>query len=407
MNQDNKQLLNTDSELPLDEQIEELLNEELSSIINREKSAFDRLAAPFGNSLVLYGAGGLGRNTLAKLRNLGIEPLAFADNNSRLWHQPVDGLKVLSAEEAAQKFGEKAVFVVTIWGAGSSHRFAQTKQYLLKLNCHKVVSFAFLFWKYSDTFLPYYSLDLPHKIYLHTNKIKKAFSLWADEMSRREYVAQLRWRMLLDFDNLPSAVSQKIYFPEDIFTVSSKEVFVDCGAYDGDTLKDFWQHQSSFAGRVIALEPDPNNFKKLEQYIYSLPDSIQQRVTLLPFAAGKQREKLRFAATGTVSSAFTDKGTLEIDCVPLDELIDDYQPTLIKMDIEGAELDALVGAKKVIQKYSPLLAICIYHCQDHLWEIPLLIQDFYKDYRFFLRAHSEECWDLVFYAVPVSRFQVI
>jgi FkbM family methyltransferase len=407
MNQVNKQLLNTDGELSLEEQLKGLLNEELSSIIEREKSAFDRLAAPLENFLVLYGAGGLGRNTLAKLRNLGIEPLAFVDNNPRLWHQQVDELEVLSPEEAAQKFGDKAVFIVTIWGAGSSHRFTHTEQHLLNLNCEKVVSFAFLFWKFSDTFLPYYSLDLPHKIYPHADKIKKAFSLWADETSRREYVAQLRWRMLLDFDNLPCAVSQEIYFPEDIFTVSSEEVFVDCGAYDGDTLKIFWQHQSSFSGKVIALEPDPNNFEKLKQYVYSLPDEIQEKVTLLPFAAGKQREQVRFTATGTVSSAVTEKGELEIDCVPLDELIDKYQPTLIKMDIEGGELDALVGAKKIIQKYSPILAICVYHCQDHLWEIPLLIKGFSEDYSFFLREHSEECWDLVFYAVPANRLNNI
>jgi hypothetical protein len=76
------------------------------------------------------------------------------------------------------------------------------------------------------------------------------------------------------------------------------------------------------------------------------------------------------------------------------------------MDIEGAEPDALLGTRKTIQKNMPVMAICLYHAQEHLWQIPLLIQSISNDYKFFLRRYSDECWETVCYAVPRNRLKI-
>src|SRR5208282_2507626 len=144
--------------------------------------------------LVLFGAGGLGRKTLAGLRNAGVEPLAFADNNPALWNKQVDGLPVLPVPEAARRHGREAAFIVTIWKGEATDRMAQRKQQLLDLDCTTVVSFGPLFWKYADVFLPHYAFDLPHKVYEEVEHVKQACALWDDEASRREYLAQVRWR---------------------------------------------------------------------------------------------------------------------------------------------------------------------------------------------------------------------
>jgi hypothetical protein len=89
--------------------------------------------------------------------------------------------------------------------------------------------------------------------------------------------------------------------------------------------------------------------------------------------------------------------------VPLDALIADARPTLLKLDIEGAEPDALLGARNTIVRHTPVLAVCVYHAQDHLWSIPLALQQLRDDYAFFLRPYNEEGWDLVCYAVPRMR----
>src|ERR1700729_3284615 len=104
--------------------LEELLGESPASARNREQTTFQKAAGGRDQRIVLFGAGGLGRRTLAGLRSAGIGPLAFSDNRPELWGTDIDGLTVLPPEEAATAFGSNATFVVTIWGAGSTHRLA-------------------------------------------------------------------------------------------------------------------------------------------------------------------------------------------------------------------------------------------------------------------------------------------
>jgi len=86
--------------------LQKLFSETMADVYQREHSTFDKLAEPFGKSLVLFGAGGLGKKTLAGLRRIGIEPLAFADNNQTLWGKYVNGVQVLSLKDAVKKFGK-------------------------------------------------------------------------------------------------------------------------------------------------------------------------------------------------------------------------------------------------------------------------------------------------------------
>jgi FkbM family methyltransferase len=387
----------------LESQLDELLGEDFSALQEREKTVFDRETAPWQDSLVLFGAGNLGRKTLSGLRQAGLEPRAFSDNNPVLWNKTVDGLMVLSPQDAAGKFGDQATFVVTIWGAGSNHRFAHTRRQLYGLGCSHIVPFALLFWKFSKIFLPYYCLDLPHNYLRHRREIHRAFGLWAEEASINEYLAQLRWRWFLDFDCLPDASVDEQYFPRDTFQLIPGEVFVDCGAFDGDTIRTFIKRQGPSFKQIVALEPDPTNYQELCAYLSGLDGLIREKVTVMPLAAGSSRGKVRFEGTGQLSAAISEAGSIEVTVAPLDEILGKVAATYIKMDIEGAELDALMGARKIIQRDSPLLAISAYHRFDHLWRVPLLIQSLSGHYRYYLKAHSQEGWDLVCYAIPEDR----
>lgn len=392
------------SKLSEKENLEVLFSEPISSVYQREQSTFDELAAPFEKSLVLFGAGGLGKKTLAGLRSIGIEPLAFADNNSALWGTHINGIQVMSLENAVNKFGQSSAFVITIWKGEATDTMAERTQQLKKLGCAKIIPFGYLYWKYSNVFLPHYAFDMPHKVFEQAEEVQDVISLWGDDASRHEYLAQLKWRMLMDFDSLPAPVTHEIYFPNDLVSIIPDELFIDCGAYDGDTVRNLFSTQKAYSGKVIAFEPDPANFKQLEQYVLELPPEEKERVNIYPFAVGAIKSKVRFEASGTEASA-VGSGNLEVDCVTLDEILADLKPTYIKMDIEGSELDALTGAQTTIKKNLPILAICSYHRQDHLWKIPSLIHSYSDEYRFFLRPHLLEVWDLVCYAIPASRLK--
>ena len=386
----------------LDETLQNLLGEEVASARLREHTMFDSLAGGSGERLVLFGAGNLGKRTLLGLRNLGIEPLAFTDNNAGLWGKEIFGLKVLPPEEAAKEYGENAVILVTIWCGEGTDRMGTRIAQFRDLGCARVIPFGFLYWKHPEVFLPHYSLDLPHRVLESSEVIRDVWPLWSDEYSKKEFLAQLRWRLFLDFECLPPPVQQTIYFPEDLVNLTSEEVLVDCGAFDGDTIRSFMETTAGRFGRVVALEPDPGNYRDLSAYRDTLTPEVAEKLDLIQTAAGLRREKVRFNATGTAASAL-GSGELEVDCAPLDEIVKEVRPTFIKMDVEGAEPDVLGGARGLVGKHSPILAVCVYHRQAHLWEIPGLIRAMNSGYRFFLRPHLLETWDLVCYALPAAR----
>jgi FkbM family methyltransferase len=367
---------------------------------DRESEAYDLQAGLAKRPVVLFGAGQLGHITLVGLRRLGVEPIAFTDNNSRLWNTEVDGVQVLSAQEAARLHGEEAIFIVTIWRARSADRMLQREAALRTLGCRHVIAFPPLFWKHPEIFLPHYAVDLPHKVYEQADEVRQAGKLWEDDVSRGEYLAQLRWRMLGDLNNMPDPVEHAAYFPKELCPLTDSEVFVDCGAYDGDSIQSFLQETTSTFTHIHAFEPDPGNFAQLQKNVSLLPtrDSISVRQS----AVGATSGVVAFSAEGSESSR-VGKGEMDVECVVLDEVLAGAHPTYIKMDIEGSELDALAGARGIIQRHSPVLAICAYHLQNHLWQIPLLIRSFSDEYAFFLRPHHLEGWDLVTYAIPRRR----
>jgi FkbM family methyltransferase len=381
----------------LEDQLEDLLSEPITSAMEREKSTFDELTAPF-EQIILFGAGNTGKKTLQVLRSHGIEPLAFADNAAAIWGQEIEGVRVLSPVDAAAKFGRSAVFVITIL-AGN---FLLIRKQLVELSCSKVVSFLSLFWKHPLECLPYWLVDLPHRTLSQKNDVLKAFALLGDDESRREYVAQVRWRLLQDFDSLPPPSTRDQYFPDDLFTLEANEVFVDCGSFDGDTIRAILKRRTDFRG-IVALEPDPINFNRLQQYLSELPNVIRDKILPLRLGVGAVKGKFRFEAAGNQGSNFSEQGEIEAECNALDNILDGYTPTYVKMDVEGAELDTLSGAIRIMHQNFAIWAVSLDHKSEDLWRLPLFISSHTHGYRFFLRKYIGEIWDTVCYAVPKHR----
>jgi FkbM family methyltransferase len=248
------------------------------------------------------------------------------------------------------------------------------------------------------------ALDLPHKVHEQAAAVRQGFAALADDRSRSEFLAQLRWRLLFDFDALPDPVSEPIYFPGDTVGVRGDEVYVDCGAYDGDTILEFLQRCHNQCRGVIAFEPDSISLERLRKTVATLPDYIGSRIRIVPAAAGSQPGAIRFATAGELGSA-VGAGETEVACVRLDDALAGEAPTYLKMDIEGSEIDALQGASGLIGRHAPVLAVCAYHRQDHLWRIPATMRSLNPDYRIFLRPHTRLVEDLVCYAIPPGRLK--
>jgi FkbM family methyltransferase len=386
-------------------ELEHLFEEAIEGAKRRERAAFDAISSPNDKRIVLFGAGGLGRLTASHLRAEGLEPLAFADNDPSKLGSRLDGVLVLSPQDAAVRFADSATFVATVWSASARDTMVSRVKQLESLGA-RAIPFGPLFWKYADRMLPYYCMDLPHRVLESKADARDALALWSDETSRRVFLNHLRFRLFADFGRVSERAPHQIYFPQDLISLSPQETFVDCGAYDGDTVNLFLRLCKGRFARIIAFEPDPSNFSRLQSSISKLPEATRSRIRLYPAAVAAHSGYLELVAHGAGDSHLDHRSAsdaIRVETLTLDEVLCNEKPTFLKMDIEGAELEAIRGAASTIRNRRPVMAICAYHLQSHLWDVPLAINAISDGYDFFLRQHEVDGWDLVCYAIPTER----
>jgi len=387
--------------LSLDDQLLAELDESPSDAARRQASTFDRQTEGYSGGVVLFGAGGLGRKTLTMLRRTGMEPIAFTDNAPATWGTTVDGLPVVSPEDAATRFGPKSIFLITAYRDGVS--FSQLRCQLLRLGCRHIVSFLPLFWKYPEFALPHMAIELPSRILEQRERIVRAWGLLGDDRSRVTFLELLRFHLRHECLTMsPPLPIRSIYFPEDLLSAASDEVFVDCGAFDGDTLRSFVARSPTFR-EVLALEADPTNCSRLRDYVSGLDPDVRRKIRVLHAAVAETAGKLRFEGTGSISSRVSEQGSVEVDAFSLDELLQDVEPTFVKMDIEGAEHSALRGARETMRRSRAIWATSVYHAVEDLWNIPLLLNECMPNCGLEIRRYMPEVWDTVLYAIPKSR----
>lgn len=377
-------------------QLDSLLRETPAAARVRESAAFDELAEG-RRRIVIFGAGRLGRKILQGLSDSGLEPVAFTDNNPRLWGKVADGLPVFSPQDAAENFSQDATFVVAIWHPSHKPLMSELLQQLRSLRCC-AAAFPILFWRYHNSFLPYFFWDLPSNLLQQTAEIAAAFELLDDDVSRQTFLAQLQLRLHADFDCLGAPAPGAQYFPG-LFSMIAEECFVDCGAYTGDTIQSFLAHSANVFRRVIAFEADASVMPGLETFM----SDVGSRGVLHKAAVGAVNGTVHFAGDGSGGGCVTGTSGVEVPCVRLDDVLAREHVSFIKMDIEGAELQALEGAPRIIWRDRPVLAVCGYHTPDHLWRVPVSLRTLAPDSALFLRAHCADGLDSVWYAVPPER----
>ena len=373
----------------------------MDSVKARQSTALQGLLSHAAGRVVIYGAGNLGRQAVRSLRRIGLRPLAVADRNPARVGSELCGCPILSPDDAAHRYGSDALFIVAVWN--NKHYFGQTKNTLLVHGAKRISSVSPVYWRFADELLPYFCQDLPHKVYEAAGDVLAAASVWGDEKSKTIYSSKIRWRALGDWDCFNEPEPEESYFTESLFALSPNEDFVDCGAFDGDTIKSLLQRQGSHFGSILALEADPVTYTKLAAHLDNLDPAVRRKIETLQAAVGLHIGKVRFAVRDGGGSAMNDSGNTEVECFRLDQLLRSRHASYIKMDIEGAEYDALMGAMRTIQRDRPVVSVCVYHTQSDIWRLPLLLRSRVENYAFFLREHEGDGWQTVLYGVPYER----
>lgn len=242
----------------------------------------------------------------------------------------------------------------------------------------------------------------------HSEEILKVYDYMSDQRSKDTYEELIKCRMSNRFP------AGKFYYENQYFLVepnkrrNPKEVFVDCGGYVGDTIEQYLWHREGAFSKIIAFEPDRNNFNAMKYRTDRLKrewnlndDDIQ----LFHMGVGKENSKSAIQSYNTTHGlgskvSVEDEGLHQADIceiIALDNFMEEPYHFL-KADIEGYEYGMLLGAEKGIKKYKPKLAICIYHNAVDFYSVPLLVHDFVPEYKFAVRHHSCALDETVLYA---------
>ncbi|GAB3247298.1 hypothetical protein GCM10027296_09760 [Chitinimonas naiadis] len=215
--------------------------------------------------------------------------------------------------------------------------------------------------------------------------------LLSDKDSKSLLDAIIQYRLHGAVNDCPVPSIHDEYVPEDLPRYHEPLRLIDCGACFGVAVEKM-QSAGYELDAVAVFEPDPGNFEKLGQKRFG-----QAEIIRFPLGVWSSNIQLRFDAQGTMGSAIGDAGGMMIQCASIDSLLPDFKPNLIKMDVEGAELEALKGAELTLRECSPDLCISLYHLPGHLLEIPMYLAALGLDYSYHLRVHEFNTFGTVLY----------
>lgn len=358
-----------------------------------EKSRYETppRAIPSGPVLI-YGAGNKGRQVATFLRAQGHDVIGLADvsaSGTAVWEAlPIRTLSDWQAHGLAQD----TTLVVAIHNHHVNMK--QLLEGLAQSDVGRIINPIEFQGIYQGQFPDAYWLTGPAAYEDNHDKLVAVETLLADAVSRTLLRQVVEFRLSGNYAVLPDPTPADQYCPVDLPRWTEPMRFIDAGAFDGDTLRQLKRFSYQFE-QIIAFEPDLESYARLSRCIDEFGGGV-----CLPCGLSRKNSQLNFESNGTGASHIAKDGGQVIQCISIDEAFPGVQPTLIKMDIEGAELDALSGGERTISTHRPALAISIYHHPGHLWQIPLLIASWNLDYRFHLRMHGWSSFDLVLYAIP-------
>ena len=159
----------------------------------------------------------------------------------------------------------------------------------------RIVSYPVLFWKYWQCMPKEDRLELPHRIIESADDMRPAYDLLSDEVSREEFRAQIRWRCLMDEACLPTPhAAVDMYYPPELFHLSPEEVLVDCGAFDGDSIRSFTNKVGDRFRQIYAFEADAENVSSLGRSIArGFRPMLRGKITIMPYAVARHDGTVR------------------------------------------------------------------------------------------------------------------
>lgn len=333
--------------------------------------------------IALYGMGDGAEKIIRAMQKVGRKPDAVFASEGFARHNNFCGYIVKNLSEVEEELGE---FLILL-------SFATEREDVLELiystaERHELLAPDVPVIDGTEIF----DLDFLNK---NAEKLQAVYDMLADEKSKEVFADCINYKISGKIEYLRHCETKKDEMYKTLICPAENEVYVDLGAYNGDTVGEMLSYTNGRYKSIHALEPDKKNFNKLSKSCEGF-----ENVFLHNKGVHSKKDTLFFDGRAGRNSALSQNGKIAVEVDSVDNLCFEFAPTIIKFDVEGAEKEALIGCEKTIKAYKPKLMVSAYHKSEDIFELPLLIKELCPEYKIYFRHHPYiPCWETNCYAL--------
>lgn len=358
-------------------------NAQVEALVAERQPMAQAMAAHFESGVAIYGAGFLGEWAARYLIDAGVRIDCFIDRDPAKAGTTIHGVPVHLPDSGALEEA-RAVFIC------ARHVIRDVETLIGERNPGAS----------HISFDGYFVI----RNYERLCSVRDRFLAW-DARSAETFNALLIAMLTGSIESCLRVMEKDMYFGLPEFSGNFEEIFVDAGAFAGDSVERFiWENLGTFR-HLYAFEPGDRQFRAMGKRMERLVEEWAidpARVTLEQ--AGLAAENGEMACTFTSDeplrhglAAEAEGAEQSVPVYSLDAYLDGRPVSFIKADVEGWEVELLKGAEQTIRRYKPKMALCAYHYPSDLFEIAEMVHEMVPDCRFQLRQHAPLFGDFVLY----------
>jgi len=349
-----------------------------------------------GTPIAVLGAGGVASRLRRALDDLDAQLVAYIDETTSEPQRSISGVPVLGADAARSELPADTLIITAVYQPHVS--IAELGERVAADYQRPTVSFLRVASLAPEHLLPHCLVDRPADFRARLPEYQWLYDRLLDDQSRSVLLRHIEFNLTLDPATAPKRTLP--FAPE--LESFAHDLFVDGGAFDGDTVVRYLKSSGNSEARIVAVEPDAQNLTALQGTLAELPESVRSRIEWVRAALWSEDGSVGFSAQGNPSSGVSEESGESLPALTLDTLVGSDARAFIKLDVEGAEQKALEGGLSTLRSGNSAFGVSLYHRVEDPVQLVRFLLDQGPYEGVFLRAHGENSTDLMAYAFPSS-----
>lgn len=348
-------------------------------------------------NIIMFGAGSKAHQVIKLLEEQGIFPCEICDNNKELQGKYFMGKYVIKSHEEIRKRYEFYCILITTTITNAM----SIKDTLVRAGEKNPIYHACNFFKVDEAFLKYEEV-------INDEKYREIYDLLEDETSKRIFVKNVNSKMTGNGLELYSEMTGKSFFDEELLENAERDVYVDVGAYTGDTILQFLEFSGGKYQKIYALEPDKGNYRSLQKFIkYGVIENIEtfniggwSETGEREFFSTSNNENVNYGSPNLFQdiSAMITMGELEtcqrensmaisykVKLDSVDNVVKNQNVSMIKINALAADMPVLVGCKENILASKPVIVMEYGAKPEYMTEELIWLAGLNVGYKFYMR----------------------